>query len=54
MNLNDYQKKAHKTYIRKERSIDGLIYTILGLNGESGEVAEKVKKINSRRLHHGR
>ena len=41
--LNSYQKKAVSTKIYK--SEDSLIYPALGLCGESGEVAEKIKKI---------
>ena len=41
MELNDYQKKAHETSLH-EMSV---IYPILGLLGEAGEVAEKIKKL---------
>jgi len=43
MNMNDYQAQARTTAIYPEDI--GLIYTALGLTGESGEVAEKVKKM---------
>lgn len=44
MNFNAYQKEARKTaiYPAKDRNI---IYPTLGLCGEAGEVAEKVKKV---------
>lgn len=43
MGLNDYQKAAAKTAIYKaEHSI---LYPALGLAGEAGEVANKVKKM---------
>ena len=43
MDMNDYQAQARITAIYPE-DLD-LIYTALGLTGESGEVAEKVKKM---------
>ena len=43
MNLNDYQNEAAKTAIYPEYI--GLAYTALGLSGEAGEVADKVKKV---------
>lgn len=42
MNLNDYQKQAMQTAIFPKR--DGYAYTALGLAGEAGEIANKVKK----------
>lgn len=41
LTFNNYQKVARKTAIYK----DGIFYPALGLCGESGEVAEKIKKI---------
>ncbi len=40
--LNEYQKKARTTALYPQA--DGLSYTVLGLCGESGELAEKMKK----------
>ena len=44
MELNNYQKNALTTavYTSDEQK---LICTVLGLNGEAGEVAEKIKKV---------
>lgn len=43
MLLNDYQKCALETAVyQKEYKI---IYPALGMNGEAGEVADKVKKV---------
>jgi len=44
MNFNDYQEKSRKTAIYPNRD-NNFVYPTLGLAGESGEVAEKVKKI---------
>ncbi len=43
MNFNDYQKAARKTAIYPETA--RVLYSTLGLVGEAGEVANKVKKI---------
>ena len=43
MRLNDYQEAARATAIYPKRK--GLEYTALGLAGEAGEYANKVKKI---------
>lgn len=43
MKLNDYQEKALVTAIYPEQY--KVIYPALGLTGEAGEVANKVKKI---------
>jgi len=44
MHLNEYQMIARKTAIYPEIN-DNLTYPLLGLCGESGELANKVKKI---------
>jgi len=45
MDFNFYQREAKKTAIYKGAgTFMGLAYTALGLNGEAGEFAEKVKK----------
>lgn len=43
MNLSEYQKKALETVIYPDKD-DNLTYPVLGLNGEAGELAEKLKK----------
>lgn len=44
MDFNEYQKKSRKTAIYPKIG-ENFVYPVLGLTGESGEVAEKVKKI---------
>jgi NTP pyrophosphatase (non-canonical NTP hydrolase) len=45
MDLNEYQQLAQQTAIYKDqRSIDGLTYSVLALCGETGELANKLKK----------
>lgn len=45
MNLNEYQKQALTTVITSEDEFKDLLHWVLGVNGEAGELAEKVKKI---------
>ena len=45
MDLNEYQKGALSTAKYETQSFVGLVYTTLGLTGEAGEIANKVKKI---------
>jgi len=44
MNLNEYQEKARATAIYPNVG-SNFIYPTLGLAGETGEVAEKIKKV---------
>lgn len=44
MEFNQYQEEARKTAIYPGKG-NNFIYPTLGLAGESGEVAEKIKKI---------
>jgi NTP pyrophosphatase (non-canonical NTP hydrolase) len=48
MELNDYQNIAHGFAIYPTEGLNGtqgVIYTIIGLNGEAGEAADHTKKI---------
>lgn len=46
MDLNEYQNKAMAIAVYPGRdTISGLSYTVLGLCGEAGELANKLKKI---------
>lgn len=46
MNLNTYQRLAHNTSQNTTVGGDALVYPILGLLGEAGELANKVKKVH--------
>lgn len=46
LTLNDYQEAALTTAVYPASTpVDGIMYTTLGLAGEAGEIANKVKKI---------
>ena len=45
MDFNEYQKLAMTTRNKDINQKDMLINSVMGLNGEAGEVADKVKKI---------
>lgn len=48
MDFADYQRRAAETAIYPragEQHMDGLTYVTLGLVGEAGEIANKVKKV---------
>lgn len=43
--FNEYQAFARTTAIHPRRTVAALTYLALGLNGEAGEVADKIKKV---------
>jgi NTP pyrophosphatase (non-canonical NTP hydrolase) len=45
MNFNDYQQQALTTALTSDDDFKDMMHWVLGLNGEAGEVAEKLKKI---------
>jgi NTP pyrophosphatase (non-canonical NTP hydrolase) len=45
MTFQEYQEKALTTVITTGDELKDTLHWVLGLNGEAGEVAEKVKKI---------
>ena len=45
MNFDDYQKQALTTAVRSGNDLLDLCHWALGITGEGGEIAEKVKKI---------
>lgn len=44
MDFKEYQKKSRKTALYPDKD-NNFVYPTLGLAGESGEVAEKIKKV---------
>lgn len=44
MDFNEYQKQSRKTALYTEKELE-VFYPVLGLCGESGEIAEKIKKL---------
>jgi NTP pyrophosphatase (non-canonical NTP hydrolase) len=45
MTLEEYQKQALTTVLSSDNEFRDLLHWVLGINGEAGEIAEKVKKI---------
>jgi NTP pyrophosphatase (non-canonical NTP hydrolase) len=45
MTVDDYQKQALTTALKSDDEFKDMMHWVLGLNGEAGEVAEKLKKI---------
>lgn len=45
MTFDEYQKKALTTIISTNDDFKDTLHWVLGINGEAGEVAEKIKKI---------
>lgn len=45
MTLEEYEKQALTTVIKTDSEFRDLLHWVLGINGEAGEIAEKVKKI---------
>ncbi len=45
MKFDEYQKRALSTVLTSDDEFKDLLHWVLGINGESGEIAEKVKKI---------
>ena len=45
MTLEEYQKQALTTVIQTDNEFRDLLHWVLGINGEAGEIAEKMKKI---------
>lgn len=45
LSLSDYQKRCCETAIYPKEKGMGLYYCALGLSGEAGEIANKIKKV---------
>ena len=45
MTFDDYQQQALTTVLSTNDKFKDLLHWILGVNGEAGEIAEKIKKI---------
>lgn len=45
MTLDEYQQQALKTALGSGDDFKDLLHWVLGVNGEAGEIAEKIKKI---------
>lgn len=45
MDFSEYQERALETFLQSKEWEFAVPYLTLGLNGEAGEVAEKVKKL---------
>jgi NTP pyrophosphatase (non-canonical NTP hydrolase) len=45
MTLDEYQKEALVTAVFSDNELKDLAHWVLGVTGEAGEIAEKVKKI---------
>jgi NTP pyrophosphatase (non-canonical NTP hydrolase) len=45
MTLDEYQQQALTTVISQNDDLKDTLHWVLGINGEAGEVADKVKKI---------
>src|SRR6476661_6683044 len=45
MKFDEYQQRALSTVLTTDDRFKDLLHWVLGINGESGEIAEKVKKI---------
>ena len=45
MTFDEYQKRALTTAIFHDHGLNDLMHWVLGVNGEAGEIAEKLKKI---------
>ncbi|HSW85306.1 MAG TPA: nucleoside triphosphate pyrophosphohydrolase family protein [Candidatus Saccharimonadales bacterium] len=45
MTFDEYQNRALTTVISSDNEFRDLLHWVLGINGEAGEIAEKVKKI---------